>query len=248
MGRVGDEQALGGQTLTRWTVGVFMALSVVACGWGGPEHVYRYRLTLGVEADGKVYTGSSVVEVGLTAPEAPFHMRTRVRGEATAVELGRGRVLVALLEGVSGSSVPLNDGTRWVEYGPTQILSRNYGIESGWDGPRSPGLVALAEQRGAHALTREQLPYLVGFTDGRDLRSFGVISPSDLSPLGEDVRLLSATLEVTDDPVTRGIQRVLPWLKGRRGYLHGHDTCQTRRDLSNGRPFCPAAFQFRRGS
>jgi hypothetical protein len=37
---------------------------------------------------------------------------------------------------------------------------------------------------------------------------------------GSSVRLVRVTIEITDDPVTRGIRNVLPWLGRKRvGYL-----------------------------
>ena len=75
------------------------ALALVGCDTYPVN--YKYRLTLEVEADGKVHTGSSVVHVWVRE-NAEFWggmggAHRGALGEATIVELGDGRLLVALL-------------------------------------------------------------------------------------------------------------------------------------------------------
>src|SRR5581483_10939200 len=83
-------------------------VSIVALIVGGfvwyklayPTYTYRYRMTVEVEENGKIHTGSSVIEVQinrqpqvLSAPPIVPH----VHGEAVFVDLGRERNVVALL-------------------------------------------------------------------------------------------------------------------------------------------------------
>src|SRR6266852_2768355 len=90
--------------------GCLTALVVLVLGVGAlvagymykyPNYTYRYRLTVNIEVDGKVRSGSSVIEVTWHGqPElgdvGPFH--PRIRGQAPLVDLGdRGVVGASLL-------------------------------------------------------------------------------------------------------------------------------------------------------
>jgi hypothetical protein len=60
---------------------------------------FRYRMTVEIEADGKVHTGSSVIEVAYTYNRFGGLRKwyTRVRGVAPIVEIGRYGTIVAAL-------------------------------------------------------------------------------------------------------------------------------------------------------
>jgi len=69
-----------------------------------PHYTHHYRLTLEVEADGEVHTGSGVIAVvwryGGTweTPDEYGAWHETVRGQAVAVDLGRRGLLIARLE------------------------------------------------------------------------------------------------------------------------------------------------------
>ena len=67
--------------------------------------------------------------------------------------------------------------------------------------------------RGAGKITPNDLPDLVSFTDVNDPKSVIEVDPNDLqATLGPNITWNEITLESTDEPVTTGIVRKLPWL------------------------------------
>jgi hypothetical protein len=57
---------------------------------------------------------------------------------------------------------------------------------------------------------------LVRFRDLHDPASVERVDPSDLAAsFGAGVKLERMSIEITDAPVTKGIEAVLPWLAGR---------------------------------
>jgi hypothetical protein len=165
-----------------------------------PAYEYSYRLTLSIDVNGATHTGSSVVhERGWVRQtlDAGLMADSSIRGEAATVDLGDGRVLVALL------------------YSPTNFLLADNGLPVGT--PTDPSVIqALEADRQAHELSDKQLPQLIAFLRAGDPNSAVLLDPNDLSAaLGPGVRLRSAQIEVTDSPVTTGIERLLPWLAPR---------------------------------
>ncbi|MGY3489072.1 hypothetical protein ACVW1C_006955 [Bradyrhizobium sp. USDA 4011] len=63
-------------------------------------------------------------------------------------------------------------------------------------------------------ISLKQLPVLVGFSDPNNPTSMSLVDPSNLAgAFGPGVKLKTATVEITDDPVTHSIEGHLPWLK-----------------------------------
>lgn len=196
-----------------------------------PVYAYRYRLTLEVELpDGSVRSGSSVVAVNewRTSPRdhsSPNVVHDSLVGEATQVDLGDGRLLVALL--LRWKRAPGQEGQGWGERPPTRgsptgVLVRAYGLQGrGWEaaGPRNELLPRLARQRGAREIGPDDMPDLVTFADASDPRTVAEVDPRDLAAsFGPGVRLRRTVVEVTGDPVTNGaIEQRLPWLRRMEG-------------------------------
>ena len=206
------------------------AASLAGC-MSGPLYRYRYKLTLNVLDHGVLRTSSNVVQIDTvfgTGPSLGNSVSREVSGDANVVTLGDGRVLVALLT----KRDPVLDGGRaandWGQDEPWRLLARVYGIaivnqtESEdakgvsrlWDG--------LSKARGARAIALSDLPTLVTFRDVRDPLTVETVDPENLAAkFGPGVSLQSATIEGTDDKISRGIERVLPWLARVKGYLSG---------------------------
>lgn len=233
-------------------IGLLLAVGAAWHWLSTPTYAYRYRLTLEVEIDGKLRTGSSVVEVqkfrtGRWNLE-PNTVRTRVTGEATVVDLGDGRALVALLE--RAYDLAMFQGHRGQQWrsDPTSVLADLYGVNLQWNGTRNEGLQDLSRRRGSRELRPNQLPTLMLFEDRTDRRSAILVDVS--APTigsGPNVRLKRAIIEITDAPVSTGISAKLPWIDTTPGHLSGSRYCRAE-DLSPTMPFCPERSQFIRAA
>ena len=175
---------------------------------------YRYRLTVEVETPEGLRTASSVIEVQQTLMRAggsPANqaVRWRVRGEAVAVDLPGGKTLFALLR---SDNDPDWASRVYVLLAPQE----NKGFEDALDDvleltgertlPRMWPPVAFLEERSAY-------PMMVTFGDLADPTSVAEVDPDDLAAtFGEGVKLKRITVELTDDPVTSGIEARLGWL------------------------------------
>jgi hypothetical protein len=177
-----------------------------------PTYSYRYRMTVEVTVDGVVHSGSSVIEVSIRKQpqvgDAP-PIVAYVRGEAVFVDLGKGRNVIALL--ASGSKV-MN-----VDY-PAYVVSQHFKLSTvdDWD------LMKYSELRGRWDLPDGLLPNLVTFTNINDPKTARMVKPSEFEQVfGSDVHFKRVEIEMTTDPVTRGIFQKLQWLAGLKGYTGG---------------------------
>ncbi len=94
----------------------------------------------------------------------------------------------------------------------------------------------LAKTRGPRKITPEALPDLVTFADIDDPRSVIEVDPNNLqATLGQGVTWNEITLEMTDEPITTGIEKKLPWLPAyfeKNFRLDGSDH-GAKRDIAN---------------
>jgi hypothetical protein len=192
--------------MTRW-IGFFIALTcvggVVVAVWSNAmkSYVHRYRMEVVVSVDGVERVGNSVVEVTWTrqpkflGPVPDFS--PIVRGEATIVDLTEKRLLAALLGPAASSDRPV---------APFYLAMRAYDLPIDFK-----SIPAVEKQRGTRELKGPLLPALVLFADGNDPTSGRVVRPSSEGTLAPGVVLKRISLEIVDAPVTRKIDRVLPW-------------------------------------
>lgn len=190
------------------------AMLLAACGADGAPD-YRYRLTVEVEIPEGLAAGSSVIEVEqrLVRPGSDpsgIGVERRVRGEAVTVDLPDGRVLFALLRSESA-----ND---WASYILPWIAPdvRGESFTEQLDDPLSlKGEIELPKTLPAKSILSERpgYPMLVTFGDINDPTSIERVDPDDLAAsFGEGVTLKRITVQITDDPVTAGIEDRLEWL------------------------------------
>jgi len=188
------------------------------------SYSYRYRLTLVVNDNGALYRGSSVV--GVRTWEEPSMqggtlVETESIGQATVVDLGRGRLLVGLLSGNSVAPPVYPYEPQWGD-GPTSLLQEAYGLKVDWPRDGEPNIPILMQQRGAKELAPEKLPTLAALHDSRNPTTAVAVDPRNLEAVfGPGVHLQSATIEITQDHLTTGITERLPWLIGMRTLLDG---------------------------
>lgn len=190
------------------------ALVVGACGALFPAR-YRFRMNVAVATPQGVRTGSSVYEItaartGEFLPDAGKRDWS-VKGEAVAVDLPDGRTLFALLktgahfDDMMGLSMnALHPDFRGTGYDVVGVAKE----------------LASGQHSGPTIVAPEDYPMLVTFADESDPTSVRKVEPGNLAAqFGPGVRLQSITVELTDDPVTAGIEERLGWLPELTGTL-----------------------------
>lgn len=212
----------GASTWLRCIISLLVLASFAACSAEDAAPDYRYRLTVEVDTPEGLKTGSSVIEVkqslGL-AGGSPGHSQIyrRARGEAVAVDLADGNTLFALLRS--------NDDIEWAETIAERVAPK---IERTGGDPRFDRVLGLTQQTQVprtfppfgNAKPQTAYPMLVMFADLDDPTSVAQVDPDDLAAsFGEGVSLKRITVELTDDPVTTGIEERLGWLSIKRGSI-----------------------------
>jgi hypothetical protein len=191
--------------------------ALLLSGCVGEKHTFRYRLTLAVNADGTMHTGSSVIEdtfvdqVALAGLAGGVPWATRLRGEAVAVDLGvRGILFCVLARDPTRSPAP---NTVWL---PIHAFNSYFvaGSPATDSADFSAQVKAVLREKPKRRVDLNELPMLVRFRDINDPGSVERIDPTNLAArFGAGVELVTATIEITDDPVTTGLENVLRWLK-----------------------------------
>ena len=206
-----------------------LTLVVIFFGFAAAIFIYRqlparisYRLTLKVESEGIVSTGSSVIETrwypGVINMGNPWN--TRVRGDAVAVTVGGHGTLFALLTGPATPARPT--GETFYPLDPERILLEAFDAEKSRTGRSRDFLIAIAKHRDGVELPLTELPMLVRFKNLSDPRSVERVDPTNLAAsFGPGARILQATLAITDEPVTTNLETQLVWLqKGNEALLN----------------------------
>jgi hypothetical protein len=203
---------------------------MVAAVWAGialafPSYTHRYRLTLEVEADGEILTGSGVIEVSWQKqpkilPQV-LEWTESVRGQTVPVDLGRHGLLLAVLAGAGPREL-------WGAAAPYLAMRAFAGKVPGlqpllpsWRGPglgmypprEGAAIVAWLPDGSRAALDADSMPQLVWLPDPNDRSTARPVPPSELSSaIAPGVRLRGMAVEITRDRVTTGLGKRLPWL------------------------------------
>lgn len=207
------------------------ALALPGCGVAGerlPD--YRYRLTVEVETPEGLKTGSSVIEVstavaGRNSIPTPGAVSHRVRGEAVTVDLGGRGMLFALLRSDDNSDWASNVMFRFAPKVP-----RAHDADGKFDADSyfEAQFAAMLKQRDpielprtfpdqGHLKDQPARPMLVRFANIADPTTVEKVDPDDLAvSFGQGVKLKRITVQITDDPVTTGIEKRLGWMDAYR--------------------------------
>ncbi len=194
----------------RWAIGgLLLILLAVFAVKAAPtdKYSYRYRLQISMEVDGKVLTGSSVIEVkwacGQLIPGAGLApCESSLGGQATVVDLGPRGVVVATL--FTGENVlPVPDGA----VDAVWLCANAFGNRSTYEEiPKLPGLA------GRRVLAPDNFPRLVWFSNPADPNSARKVTVGNIaSILDPSARITEATVEITRDPIVVDIAKKLPW-------------------------------------
>ena len=202
----------------RVLAGIIVAIALLIGGvvlWyktSYPTYTYRYRMTVEVPVDGKVHSGSSVIEIRLVSqPQLLPEMgpvRQEISGQAVYVDLGQGRNVFALL-----AAGPY---ARVYDY-PAYVVPAHFDLSYQWrDLIKFPFLSGHWEIDPAVEPPDER-PIFVTFSNLSDPKTVRLIQPDRFSEVfGPGVEPPTIIFEMTDAPVTRGIFRELPWLRDLR--------------------------------
>jgi hypothetical protein len=190
--------------------GAAMALA----GCNTPARRFRERLTLLVDTpEGKVSRSSvteheTVFQDGWWGGMAGHSRLFRTRGEATVVDLGPRGLLFALLG---------RDSDRKDSAGPGSYEILIFGgmkERTSDDGELARFIDTLNRERPKGDIPIENMGLLVHFRDPNDPKTVERVDPSDLpASFGAGVRLVRATIEIVNEPLTTGIEARLPWLQ-----------------------------------
>lgn len=191
------------------TIGGTMLAAAAALALSGCAEMfpYRYRFELTVEIDTPqgLRKGASVYEVWASNKTALLPEEASrdwgVRGEAVAVDLPNGQTLFALLKtnakhgDLAGLSMTALDPA-----------FRNDIVESAARIASGKGVKRQAE------VAAGDYPMLVTFRDLTDPASVQAVTPTGFaSVFGPGYALRRITVQITDQPVTTGGERRLPW-------------------------------------
>lgn len=184
-------------------------LALDGCGLLNSNYTYRYRMTVEVDTPEGLKTGSSVQEQTATKFSFPGYFGgaerdLQTRGEAVAVDLPGGQTLFALLcdSALPQSALDPEWKNDWVE-SAIRITS----------GKTPDGPLPMTPGKPKPVYLKTGYPMLVTFTDITDPSSVKLVDSADLAAsFGPGVKLKRITVEITDDPVTSGIEKRLGWL------------------------------------
>ena len=191
-------------------------LALAGCG---RSETYRYKLTLSLDTPNGVKTSFNVVELRYFEVSIPARGEMHdTRGQALYLDLGPGqRPLIALLTRIRRAEevAPNYDEYRWLEDSPSPALAK---VCLGGAGNLDwIGMATRFNERCRQPLsiTPADLPDLVTFGDVNNPKSVMLVDPNHLpATLGPGVSWRSMTLQVTDEPLTKGIDEHLPWVRG----------------------------------
>jgi hypothetical protein len=168
-----------------------------------PTYSCRYRMTVNVEVDGQLRSGSSVIEFWASKrPRVPgsILMKTGVVGEAVFVDLGGQRNIVALL-----ASGPYAENTAY----PERVVRSHFKLNLLDDRDSA----SLSRLRGRWDLSAENLPTLVTFSNPGDPATVKVLRADQLEQFfGPSVHWRGIVIEMTTDAVSQVIESKLPWV------------------------------------
>jgi hypothetical protein len=190
----------------RLLLATLAVLPLAACGKFKQLPTYRYRLTVAIDTPEGVRTGSSVIEVrtslGVSAADpAGSQLFGKVTGQAVAVDLPDHKTLFALL---TQPERPAGTGAEDYAFAALMPPTKNY----------AQALAEIRTKRNAAELPPDAYPILVWFRDINDPGSVEKVTPDDLAAtFGPGYAVHNITAQITDDPVTKGIENRLAVFK-----------------------------------
>ena len=214
----------GGCVLTALTSAAragLLVLALLALG-GCDNRKINYRLTVSVETDEGVRTGSGVIgtvwhhQEFLSGLAGGISWHPEVHGQAIPIDLGQREALFVLLRGDPARNKYLDDEAPFLAGLVLHNQPRGMSPED--------ALTLIAHHEGTVDVPCGALPMMVRLTDITIPATVERVEPCDLTKsFGPGVRLARATIVVTNErPTANGIEAWLPWLTSLGGgYLTG---------------------------
>jgi hypothetical protein len=176
-------------------------LAIAWWAFAQPVYVHRFKLILQADVAGVLRSGTSVIEVRTTRYQSRLAeasgVRHEVLGDAVFLDLGNGRNVIALL-GFNPH------GTR------DEIGALDYIVFEAQN--KSLQVTDLPALRGRARLPDHYVPTLITFSDLKDPKTAREVGQTEFEKVfGADVHFKGAWIEMTTDPVARGIDKVLLW-------------------------------------
>jgi len=179
--------------------------------WFAPTAVVRYRLDVTVEVDGEPVTGSVVQE--LTISTWPFHLPGnarvgyRIKGQALVLDLPRNVTLFVLME----SYCPGKSTWGQCKGQYAHLIAVSCDVKRGRASFASY-VRKFKHLAGSCEIPEDKLPVMVRFDDEAEQSSARLVAPQQLADVyGEDIRFVSASITITDEAVSTGIEKRLSW-------------------------------------
>lgn len=207
--------------------GFLLGLSSAAfalAGCGSRPRTVAYRFTLEVETPEGLRTGSNLLQVGISFNDGPLGgiaqtaLSVGVGGEATVVDLGPRGLLFCLLSSDDDRERSLEQDAMFGAMFPQRAPPGVYANDLERDRallktPYSQHVDQINAAKPTVAVPIGRLPRLVRFRDLADPFSVETVDPRDLAATyGPGVRLVGATMTITEGKATRGIEKILPWV------------------------------------
>lgn len=195
--------------LLMWIAGITAGL-VAIYYYAFPTYEHRFRLTFQVEVNGQVKEGSGVITVydryNPMVSGGPVWHRT-ARGPSPWIDLGeRGVLLVAIIP-----HVPF-------VYEPPPYAASHLSFVGYFDakypdiGVSDDRVGDIRKQKGLRKLRADQMPEFIWLPDPLRRASAQNVPAHLISETISGVRLLGATIEITDDQPDVSLYSKLPWL------------------------------------
>jgi hypothetical protein len=191
---------------------LILLLVLAAGGCGSWPRMARVRFTVEIDDNGRPVSGSAVQEVDCAFNDGLIRMGAAalscgVKGEALVVDLGAKGLLFVLLTA--------DPGRRHLSGSPWGIFE--YANRDLYDpvGLTAAAFDRIASQRTAVAVDAAHTPMMVRFRDVNDPTTIELVDPEHLdASFGGRVRFSKATVAITTDAITTGIEKSTPWLVG----------------------------------
>jgi hypothetical protein len=209
----------------------------------GDSTTWRYKLTFNVSTPDGVKSASSVVEIKSEVSGSFWRngVADHVNGEALFLDLGTGRRPIVALIWRPVELRIRRTNTRWGEESPSGVLRALMGITHkpnyNYQTDFLDEIRRMKSNKSIYQVETRDLPDLVTFADTADPNSVMAVDAGHLeATLGPGVAWQSITIQIVDEPVTRGLLEKLPWLKSMKNDAHLDGDCcdvYAKRNLSN---------------